>query len=112
MIKKFINQKVKDIDRKCCMYSWWYVSECDWHYIISSQQYGAEETFSIWQWVYDEDWHLMWYMWIWLFDALTYANAMKTPVEYWTICTPTKHCKKWKKVITYWQKYFKEHKEE
>ena len=112
MKEEFINQKAEYIDKDCCNYDWWYVSENKWEYIVSWFQLWAETSFSIWQWVYDEEWNIMWYLWIWLFSNLDYAVKIRIPCNYWKICLPTEHCRVWKKVVSYWQKYFKEHNED
>lgn len=74
-------------------------------YSIAYQQYGAEETFSIGQPVFDKDNNLMGYLGISLYENLDYScEALRVPVERWTICLPTKHCAYGKQVYTYWQK--------
>ena len=74
-------------------------------FIIAYEQMGARDTFSIGQPVYDKDENLMGYMGIGLFANLNYSTEgqIQIPVEYWSICLPTKHCIGGKKVFTYWQ---------
>lgn len=89
------------------------VKEYENGFIISYQQQGAEDTFSIGQPVYDEDKHLMGYLGIGLFRHLDYSadGQIRIPVEHWTIDLPTEHCVGGKKVYTYWQTVNKEHAE-
>lgn len=71
---------------------------------VICQQYGAEESFSVGQPVYDENGNIMGYLGIGLCSDLDYAvNGIRIPVEYWEICLSTEHCMEGKRVYTYWQ---------
>ena len=66
-------------------------------------QYGAIETFSIGQPVFDGGGNLMGYLGISLYSNLDYSAKERIPVEYWKICLPTEYCREGQKVYTYWQ---------
>lgn len=104
MIKRFIAELNKDVDYKDnLIYSAGKVfvksDECR----VGFEQYGAGETFSVGQPVYDKDGNLLGYLGIGLAGSLDYSCSIRVPVEYWTICLPTKHCTDGKQVFTYWQ---------
>lgn len=77
----------------------------DDEYIVAYAQYGAENTFSIGQPVYDMDGNLMGYLGIGLYNHLDYSTPkpIRIPCEKWVVLLPTEHCKNGKKVFTYWQ---------
>ena len=84
-------------------------------FIITGQQYGAEETFSVSQPVYDCDHNKLGYLGIGCFDSLDYTHnphEERIPVYYWKICNPTKYCRNGVKVYTYWQNFNETKKEE
>lgn len=75
-------------------------------FMIAYEQFGAKETFSVGQPVYDEDGNIMGYLGIGLFANLNYSTEgqQRIPCEHWTVCLPTKYCVEGKRVYTYWQK--------
>ena len=96
------------------------VSEKDGKFLVTYEQKGAEETFTIGQPIYDSENNLMGYLDIGLWDNLDYAvtgkkgNEDKTlfiPSEFWGIGKPTKYCEIGKQVFTYWQRWNKEDKQ-
>ncbi|MBR1904876.1 MAG: hypothetical protein IJ819_00235 [Clostridiales bacterium] len=101
-IKRFIDHhKDEDVDTG---YDAGRVIKDNNNFIVGYETFGAAETFSIGQPVYDEDKNLMGYLGIGLYDALNYScREIRIPVEYWVICLPTSYCKAGKKVYTYWQ---------
>jgi len=105
MIGRFIKQyDVEDIEM-ATKFDAGKVCNNNGEYIISYEMQGARETFSVGQPVFDEDGNLMGYLGLGVFDHLDYATTkpIRIPVEYWTICLPTKYCECGKKVYTYWQ---------
>ncbi len=73
-------------------------------YKVAFQQYGAEETFSVGQPVYDKDNNLLGYLGVGLYSSLDYGQTdIRVPVEHWQICLPTRHCADGKTIYTYWQ---------
>ena len=106
MIQEFIYQN--SIDKNALKYSSGFVYEEKYGFIINSQQYGAEETFSISQPIYDADHNKLGYLGIGCFDSLDYAHnphEERIPVYFWRIERPTKYCKNGVKVYTYWQNF-------
>lgn len=74
-------------------------------FIVSYEQRGALNTFSVGQPVFDEDGNVMGYLGIGMYRSLNYGTTIeeRTPVEHWTICLPTKFCVAGKKIFTYYQ---------
>lgn len=104
MIKRFITELNRDVDYKDnLIYSAGQVLVCSNECRVGFEQYGAGETFSVGQPVYDIDGNLLGYLGIGLADSLDYSCSIRVPVEYWTICLPTKYCTHGKQVYTYWQ---------
>ena len=103
-IKKFIKE-LKENKKYNAKYDAGWVYEYDDRFIIDRAQAGAEESFSIGQPVYDEEGNVMGFLGVTLFRNLNYAKikGIDIPVECWEICLPTKHCKNYKKVYTYWK---------
>ncbi|MBP3851240.1 MAG: hypothetical protein J6D36_01715 [Erysipelotrichaceae bacterium] len=108
-ITMFINQSKKtNIDTQYYAGRVWVVNGMPF---INGQTFGAEETFSIGQPVYDEDCNLLGYLGISILENLDYAlheealskGIKKIPCENWIICLPTKYCKHGVKVFTFWQ---------
>lgn len=104
MIKRFIAELNKDVDYKDnLIYSAGKVIVTNDECRVGFEQYGAGETFSVGQPVYDRDGNLLGYLGVGLADSLDYSCSIRVPVEYWTICLPTKYCTHGKQVYTYWQ---------
>lgn len=93
-------------------YSAGQVTEDDGRYLITYEQLGAAETFSIGQPVYDKSGTLMGYLGVTLLENLDYSADMRIPVEAWEVCLPTKACAPGKQVYTYWQQKMKETEKE
>lgn len=101
--EKFIDHyKDENVETK---YSAGTVSKRGGAFLVTFNQIGAEESFSIGQPVYDKENDIMGYLGIGLFEHLDYSTdgQIRIPVEAWMICLPTKHCKEGKKIYTYWQ---------
>ena len=106
MIEEFIYQN--SIDKNALQYSSGFVYEEKYGFIINSQQYGAEDTFSVSQPIYDVDHNKLGYLGIGCFDSLDYTHnphKENVPCIFWRIENPTKYCKHGVKVYTYWQNY-------
>lgn len=102
-IMRFIGQYMNDdADTK---YDAGIVSKSGDNFMIAYETFGAKETFSVGQPVYDKDNNLMGYLGIGVYNSLDYATEkpIRIPVEHWIICLPTKHCTEGKRVYTYWQ---------
>ena len=88
----------------------------DGEFIISKEQKGAENTFSVGQPIYDKNKNKLGYLGIGLYKNLDYycenVKEEKIPVYYWKICNTTNHCKCGIKVFTYWQNFNKFEKKE
>lgn len=99
MIKRFITELNKGVDYKDnLIYSAGKVLVCSDECRVGFEQYGAGETFSVGQPVYDRDGNLLGYLGVGLADSLDYSCSIRVPVEYWTM-----HCIDGKQVYTYWQ---------
>lgn len=104
-IKRFIEHYKDDVPESALQYEAGKVVADKYGFHIGWEQYGAQETFSVGQPVYDEYGNIMGYLGIGLFSSLDYSTDRKIriPVSFWQICLPTQHCKAGKKVFTYWQ---------
>lgn len=104
-IKKFIDHYKDDVPVDALKYHAGNVVDDEYGFHIGWEQYGAQETFSVGQPVYDEHGNIMGYLGIGLYSNLDYSTdgGIRIPSEYWQICLPTQHCKAGKKVFTYWQ---------
>ena len=104
-VKKFIEHYKDDVPEDALRYEAGKVIDDKYGFHIGWEQYGAEETFSVGQPVYDEHGNIMGYLGIGLYSNLDYSTDknIRIPVAYWQICLATQHCKAGKKVITYWQ---------
>jgi hypothetical protein len=110
MVELFINQKPV-ADEKILELFAGFIYLHKGVYGIEQEQYGARDTFSIGQPVYDKENNLMGHLEIHVYDTLHYyaegENLKENiPVEYWAVGNPTEHCKEGKRVFTYWQNCF------
>lgn len=100
-IERFVNvYKNEDVETK---YNAGKVYVKNGRCLVNGEQYGAEETFSIGQPVYDENGELLGYLGITLLENLGYSAEMRIPCDVWEICMPSKFCKHGTEIFTYWQ---------
>jgi hypothetical protein len=85
-------------------------------YIVAYETNGAIETFSIGQPVYDYgSGELMGFLGIGCYNNLNMESPVtdaECPAYYWRICKPTAFCKIGNRIMTYWQRYYRNIDEE
>lgn len=106
MIKRFID--TCEVDEELLQYSAGIVAKYGSGFIVTYQQKGAEETFSIGQPVYDRARNKLGYLGLGMYKNLDYSGCRSgelIPCECWSICNPTSYCKHGVAVYTYWQTF-------